>query len=127
MESARRAGCRIILDRPEQDVLRGFSEWAELDGRGVAIELVNMDGDDALGIIPLAPPQPRPTIAVNGRHSEHEAIAFDLHARGFTYDRISEMMECDVQTAKTYIIRAREKNRKDSDMDEAMRLSRLTD
>lgn len=122
MAAAKRRGCRIILDRPGQDVAGQFKEWVGLEGVAAALDIIGVNEDDALRIVPLAPPEPRAVIAVNGAHSEHEALAFDLHLRGVAYDEIGRLMGCDTQTAKTYIIRARLKNMRNRQMEEAIRL-----
>ncbi|WP_370677652.1 sigma factor-like helix-turn-helix DNA-binding protein [Pleomorphomonas sp. PLEO] len=99
---------RLFEDRPDE---------------GAVLELIDLSDDDAIRVVPFAPPRPRETIAVNGSHSDHEALAFDLRSRGMSYEEMAVAMECDVQTIKTYILRARVKNRRDAQMEEALRLS----
>lgn len=60
---------------------------------------------------------------VNGRHSDHEALAFDLKGRGLAFEEIARLMGCDTQTVKTYVQRARVKNKREEHMAEALRLS----
>jgi len=105
---ARQLRARLFLDAPAPGLgeqLRQSQAFAEV------IETDLLSEASAQRLLPHAPTLPRRIIIANGRHSDAEAIAFDLFVRGYIYQEIARRLGIGEQTARTLVRRARLKNR----------------
>lgn len=115
---ARRMRAMVIADQPSKQVekiLRAARDGGELSG----LVIVNTTGN-AVPPYKGAPPQPRRVILANGDHSSREAVAFSLHSLGHDAAHIADWMNVDVETAKTFVRRAEQKNRSHPELAELM-------
>lgn len=101
--AALRMANRIVMDRPPS----GMALW-----NNTKVEVIDASKDDAAAWMAHGHLKPPEIAVANSGHSDHEAMAFDLRSRGLAYAEIAAIMRCDVQTAKTYLTRARQKNAK---------------
>lgn len=125
LEEARRTGAHVIADRPPKRMelaLRQARSSGEIAG------LIVVDAArDGVPPYPGAPQRPRRLILANGNHSAKEAIAFDLHSMGHDFAQIGDWLKVDTETAKTFVRRAEQKNRRYPELDDAMHRIALAD
>lgn len=118
LAEARRVRALVIAERPPPDMerdLRAAKAADEIDG----LIVVDAAGD-GVPPYPGAPSQPRRLILANGDHSGKEAVAFDLHVRGHSYEAIGQWLAVDAVTAKTFVRRAERKNRRHPEVERVL-------
>lgn len=116
---ARRLRAIVVADRPGPTIEQQLQDARDA-GEIESLYIIDITGD-SVPIFPGAPDRPRRMTLTNGGHSSREALAFDLHVRGHTFDAIGDAMGVDAETARTFVRRAEAKNRVYPDVSSVLR------